>query len=146
MSGRAGQILAGVVTAAVLAGTSQAAAPDRVTEPTWKRALWIRSDALNQRYGLGEYSRGAAPTAEPSWRRALRIRGEAMNRTHPTWGCSIAAEGAPSVPEGHGREWVRRSCLTSVARARQIAVRATAFAPKQHGRSFSDGRWTRVLI
>jgi hypothetical protein len=84
MSGRAGQILAGVVTTAVLAGTSQAAAPDRVTEPTWKHALWIRSDALNQRYGLGEYRQEAAPTAEPSWRRALRIRGEAMNRTHPT--------------------------------------------------------------
>jgi hypothetical protein len=79
MSGRAGRILAGLVTAAVLAGTSQAAAPDRVTEPTWKRALWIRSDALNQRYGLGEYIQEAAPTAEPSWRRALRIRGEAIN-------------------------------------------------------------------
>jgi hypothetical protein len=79
MRGRAGRILAGVVTAAVLAGTSQAAAPDPVTEPTWKRALWIRSDALNQRYGLGEYSQEAAPTAEPSWRRALRIRGEAIN-------------------------------------------------------------------
>jgi hypothetical protein len=83
MSGRAGQILAGVVTAAVLAGTSQAAAPDRVTEPTWKRALWIRSDALNQRYGLGEYIQVAAPTAEPSWRRALRIRGEAINIATP---------------------------------------------------------------
>jgi hypothetical protein len=82
MSGRAGQILAGVVTAAVLAGTSQAAAPDRVTEPTWKHALWIRSDALNQRYGLGEYSQEAAATAA-SWRRALRIRGEAINIAAP---------------------------------------------------------------
>jgi hypothetical protein len=79
MSGRAGQILAGVVMAAVLAGTSQAAAPDRLTEPTWERALWIRSDALNQRYGLGEYRHEAAATAEPSWKRALRIRGEAIN-------------------------------------------------------------------
>jgi hypothetical protein len=81
MSGRAGQIVAGVLTAAVLAGTSQAAAPDRVTESTWMRALWIRSDALNQRYGLGDYRHEAAPTGEASWRRALRIRGEAMNRT-----------------------------------------------------------------
>jgi hypothetical protein len=83
MSERARQIMAAVVTAVVLAGTSQAAAPDGVTEPTWKRALWIRSDALNQRYGLGEYRQEAARTAEPSWRRALRIRGDAMNRTHP---------------------------------------------------------------
>jgi hypothetical protein len=83
MSGRAGQILAGLVTAAVLAGTSQAAAPDRVTEPTWQRALWIRSDALNQRYGLGQYIQEAAATAEPPWRRALRIRGEAINIATP---------------------------------------------------------------
>jgi hypothetical protein len=83
MSERTRQIVAAVVTAAVLAGTSQAAAPDRVAEPTWKRALRIRSAALNQRYSLGEYSQETAPTAEPSWRRALRIRGEAMNRTHP---------------------------------------------------------------
>ena len=81
MSGRAGQVVAGVLTAAVLAGTSHAAAPDRVTESTCMRALWIRSDALNQRYGLGDYRQEAAPTGEPSWRRALRIRGEAMNRT-----------------------------------------------------------------
>jgi hypothetical protein len=81
MSRRAGQIVATVVAAAALAASSQAAAPDRATEPSWMRALWIRSDALNQRYGLGEYKHEAAPTAEPSWRRALRIRGEAMNRT-----------------------------------------------------------------
>ena len=81
MSGRAGQIVAGVITAAVLAGTSQAAAPDRVSAPPWMRALWIRSDALNQRYDLGEYRQEAVRTAEPSWRRALRIRAEALNRT-----------------------------------------------------------------
>jgi hypothetical protein len=80
MSGRAGQIVAGVVTVAVLAGTSQAASPDPVSAPPWMRALWIRSDALNRSYGLGEYSREAVPTSEPSWRRALRIRAEAMNR------------------------------------------------------------------
>ena len=84
MSGRAGQIVAAVMTAAVLAGTSQAAAPDRATEPSWMRALWIRSDALNQRYGLGEYQpQEGAATTEPSWRRALRIRSEAINIAAP---------------------------------------------------------------
>jgi pyruvate/2-oxoglutarate dehydrogenase complex dihydrolipoamide acyltransferase (E2) component len=80
MSRRAGQIVATVVAAAALAASSHAAAP----EPSWMRALWIRSDALNQRYSLGEYNHEDAPTAEPSWRRALRIRGEALNRTHRT--------------------------------------------------------------
>jgi hypothetical protein len=73
--------VANVVAAAALAASSQAAAPDRATEPSWMRALRIRSDALNERYGLGEYNHEAASTAEPSWRRALRIRGEALNRT-----------------------------------------------------------------
>jgi hypothetical protein len=81
MSGRAAQMVAGVVAAAVLAGSAQAADSHRVTEPRWMRALWIRSDALNRTYGLGEYRHEAARTAEPSWRRALRIRGEALNRT-----------------------------------------------------------------
>jgi hypothetical protein len=84
MSRRVGQIVATVVAAAALAASSHAAAPDRATEPSWMRALWIRSDALNQRYSLGEYNHEAAPTAEPSWRRALRIRGEALNRTRRT--------------------------------------------------------------
>ena len=79
MSRRAGQIVATVAAAAALAASSHAAAPERATGTSWMRALWIRSDAQNQRYGLGEYSQEAAPTAELPWRRALRIRGEAMN-------------------------------------------------------------------
>lgn len=73
MRKRAGQIVAGVVTVVVLAGTSQAAAPDRVTEPTWKRALWIRSDALNQRYGLGEYSQEAARVGKEHFGASSRV-------------------------------------------------------------------------
>jgi hypothetical protein len=81
MSERAREVVAAVAAAAVLAGSAQAAGTDHTTKPTWMRALWIRSDALNRTYGLGEYRRDAANAAEPSWKRALRIRGEAMNRT-----------------------------------------------------------------
>jgi hypothetical protein len=126
MSGRAGQIVAAAMTAAVLAGTSQAAAPDRVTEPTWKRALWIRSDALNQRYGLGEYSQKAAPTAEPSWRRALRIRGEAMNRTHRAGGVS---------PQELGRDADDAHRLGAVRTSDRSGAAAAQRAEDGHGRA-----------
>lgn len=61
-----------LVAAAMLGGSVQAAAQDHATTPTWKRALWIRSEGLNRAYGLGDF--------EPAWQRALRVRGEALNR------------------------------------------------------------------
>jgi hypothetical protein len=81
MSGRAGRIIAVVVTAAVLAVSTSAAVADVAKAPGWKQALWIRSDALNRAHHLGDYRRGAGSAAEPSWKRALRIRGEVMNRS-----------------------------------------------------------------
>ena len=78
MDGRA--MVAVVVAAATLAGSAQGAGADRSTEPAWMRALWIRSAALNEMYGLGEYRREAARPGEPPWERALRVCGEAMNR------------------------------------------------------------------
>ena len=55
MSGRAGRIIAGVVTAAVLAVSTSAAVADADQKAGWKHALWIRSDALNRVHHLGEY-------------------------------------------------------------------------------------------
>ncbi len=48
----------------------------------WQRALTIRSDALNRRYGLGPYARNAAGASEPAWLRALMIRSDALNRQY----------------------------------------------------------------
>ena len=50
-------------------------------EPPWERALNIRSEALNEKYGLGEVRRTAG-TGQPSWLRALMIRSEALNEMH----------------------------------------------------------------
>ena len=47
-------------------GASGAAGPD------WKRALGVRSEAINKQYGLGDYA--------PSWRHALEVRSETLNR------------------------------------------------------------------
>ncbi|HJR95206.1 MAG TPA: hypothetical protein VJ807_07185 [Gaiellaceae bacterium] len=51
----------------------------------WSKALEARSEALNERYGLGAYApvaRGSETTSEPSWMRALRLRSEALNRIY----------------------------------------------------------------
>jgi hypothetical protein len=61
-----------VLTAAIFAGGLEAAATSEPSEPGWKRALSIRSEALNRIHHLGDF--------EPAWTRALRVRGEAMNR------------------------------------------------------------------
>lgn len=85
MGGRALGITRVVVMAALLAGApaalavgappvdqgAAAANPAHAAEPDWMRALRIRSEALNRRYGLDG----------DGWLRALRIRSEELNRT-----------------------------------------------------------------
>jgi hypothetical protein len=51
----------------------------------WRNALEARSEALNERYGLGSDAPVVAEslaTSEPSWMRALRIRSEALNNQY----------------------------------------------------------------
>jgi hypothetical protein len=54
--------------------------------PGWRTALEIRSDALNQKYGLGRYAvRKAAATAtttQPEWLRALEERSAALDQKY----------------------------------------------------------------
>ena len=69
MSGRIASIL---VMAALSAGGASAAGASGAAESDWKRALRVRSEAMNKHYGLGEYA--------PSWRHALEVRSEALNR------------------------------------------------------------------
>jgi hypothetical protein len=51
------------------------------SEPQWLKALKTRSEALNRKYGLGEFSQGTASTTSPE-QRALRLRSEALNRQY----------------------------------------------------------------
>jgi hypothetical protein len=56
--------------------------------PAWQKGLHARSEALNQKYGLGD--RASAPLSassvssvrQPDWLRALQLRSEAMNRRY----------------------------------------------------------------
>ena len=48
----------------------------------WQRALLLRSDALNRKYGLGLYARTPEDTTEPAWLRALMVRSDALNRQY----------------------------------------------------------------
>jgi hypothetical protein len=56
----------------------------RATTPGWMRALIARSDALNRRYGLGEYVRSpaGATTTAPGWLEGLLVRSDALNRKY----------------------------------------------------------------
>jgi hypothetical protein len=50
-----------------------------------RKALEARSEALNERHGLGAYAPvtvGSVATSEPAWLRALRIRSEALNKQY----------------------------------------------------------------
>ena len=72
MSGRNGTIASILVMAALSAGGANVAGASGAAEPDWKRALGVRSEAMNKQYGLGDYA--------PSWRHALEVRSETLNR------------------------------------------------------------------
>jgi hypothetical protein len=56
--------------------------------PAWQKGMQARSEALNQKYGLGDYQNatlstsGAPSASDPDWLRALKLRSEAMNRRY----------------------------------------------------------------
>lgn len=72
MTGRSRNIASILVMAALSAGGANVAAASGAAEPDWHGALRVRSEAMNEQYGLGDYA--------PSWRHALEVRSEALNR------------------------------------------------------------------
>jgi len=48
----------------------------------WKTALAARSQALNERYGLGDRVLREPGAASSGWERALTVRSDALNRKH----------------------------------------------------------------
>jgi hypothetical protein len=102
-----GTIMAGVTAVAIALGAGTAAAgeserpathepraqvhasdyrlgdhPSSATAPAWYTALWIRSDALNRLYGLGEYAKSPSSAPAPAGYTALKIRSDALNRLY----------------------------------------------------------------
>lgn len=72
MSKRSRRIVGILAMAALSVGGADLAGASGAAEPDWKRALRIRSEAMNKQYGLGDFA--------PTWRHALKVRGEALNR------------------------------------------------------------------
>ncbi len=71
-----------ILVVAATAGVGGAAYGSPGGEQPWQTALRVRSEALNQQYGLGEHARSKASTSAPAWLRALQVRSDALNREY----------------------------------------------------------------
>lgn len=61
--------------------------------PAWKRALQLRSAALDHHYA---HVRRPASKPEPDWLRALELRSEALDRTYGLGSTTRSTQGAPA--------------------------------------------------
>jgi hypothetical protein len=79
---RIATVLAAIVALAAVTSVAQAATskPAGMSKAEY-RALVIRSDALNQKYGLGEW-KGVPQGMTPAEYRALMLRSEALNQRY----------------------------------------------------------------
>ena len=85
---RIGAVLAIIGATVTLVASAQAstAKPTRMSQSEY-RALMIRSEALNRKYGLGQ-QRAAHTRMTAAEHRALKLRSEALNRKYglgPNW-------------------------------------------------------------
>ena len=71
-----------ILVVAAIAAASGAAFGSAGNEQPWQTALRVRSEALNERYGLGEHARTPASASTPGWLRALQVRSDALNRKY----------------------------------------------------------------
>lgn len=116
-----------LVALTIVAMVASGAANSEGNEEQWKNALEARSEALNERYGLGVHAPATAEstvqTSEPSWMRALRLRSEALNRQYRLgeW----ALETSPA-PLGDEPAWLRALRLRSEALNEQYKLGAYA--------------------
>jgi len=105
-----GTSIATVVAVSVATIGAGAAIAGSTEPPAWQKAVHARSEALNQKYGLGD--RASAPlsasslssVAQPDWLRALQLRSEAMNQRY----------GLGREPQGAVRHVSRYAKLTNV--------------------------------
>jgi hypothetical protein len=80
--------VATVLAASVVAIGAGSVIAGSAEPPAWQKGLQARSEALNQKFGLGDYrnvtlsTSGAPSASDPDWLRALELRSEAMNRRY----------------------------------------------------------------
>jgi hypothetical protein len=84
------------------AGSAQAAnsKPAAMTKAEY-RALMLRSEALNERYGLGSGNYKPAAMTRPEYR-ALMLRSQALNRKYGLGGTHVVAAPRPAVTVADG--------------------------------------------
>ena len=69
------------------------------------RALMLRSEALNEKYGLGKWA-NKPPAMSPAEYRALMLRSEALNEKYGLGGSTVKTSSiAPAVVAGSGFAW-----------------------------------------
>jgi hypothetical protein len=89
----------------VLAGSAQAGSRPAGMSKAEYRALMLRSQAVNEKYGLGRVAAGKP--AGMSWPeyRTLLLRSEALNRKYGLGGSPTAAAGPATVVRNSGFDW-----------------------------------------
>lgn len=93
-------MVAGVALLMAVAGTAQAATPPPAgMSKAEYRALLLRGEALNKKYGLGAYSAKPSGMTVAEYR-ALRLRGEGLNKKYGlgAWSTPSAVSAPPTSP------------------------------------------------
>ena len=104
---RIARVLVAIAALIALTGSAQATTtkPDRLSTDQY-RALVLRSEALNQKYRLGQW-KGMPPGMTAPVYRAIMIRSEALNKQYGLGRWSKPAASSPQAPGvvSHGFGW-----------------------------------------
>ena len=103
--GRSAAVLATVTALTALSGVAQAATskPTSMSKAEY-RALMLRSEALNQKYGLGP-QRAVPQGTTAAANRALMLRSEALNQMHGLGKQTAAAVASQPTSSSRGFAW-----------------------------------------
>jgi hypothetical protein len=119
-------VLATAIAAVLLvAGTASASSKSAAMTKAEYRALMLRSQALNERYGLGQGMTHAE-------RRALMLRSDALNRTYHLGAYALSQPAV--VKSGNGFAWSAFG-LGAAAAVGLVLVSGGAVAGGRHGRT-----------
>jgi hypothetical protein len=97
--------VAAIAALTALTGAAQAATtkPDRLSKAEY-RALVLRSDALNEKYRLGQW-KGMPAGMTASEYRALMLRSQAMNTRYGLGRSSVSNTASAANGTSHGFAW-----------------------------------------
>jgi hypothetical protein len=125
--------------------------------PPWQKALHARSEALNQRYGLGD--RASVPLSasnvssvpQPDWLRALQLRSEAMNRRYGLAEQKFAQAGTSGISQASYPDWLQALDLRSEAmnrryRLNRYGLNGATKAPRRAAAQASSGGYSRRAL